>query len=161
MASSVKFLSTTTITTGRVNNTPITKCIHCRVKTPNIGFPFCNDCHSLRSASQQSCSKCNNTMILRIPFSKLTRVYCSPCTKEYKLKKQENQVKIAIPKTKTFNEITYVEPEKQRLYKLFEGLSQLEITNVVYDMLEKKEQFIQATLNENDLLKVQLEQLSK
>ena len=165
MASSVNIISTTT--TGRVNNTPITKCIHCRDKTPNSGFPFCNDCYKLRSASQQACSKCNNTMISRIPYSKLVRMYCTMCTEEYKVKKQDKQVKIAIPASKPskpsfeFHETTHAKEEKQRLLEMFEGMSHLQIVNIVYDMLEEKEQFIQATLNDNDLLKFQVETLSE
>jgi hypothetical protein len=162
MASSVKFVSAT----GRVNNTPITQCIHCREKTPNPGFPFCNDCRSLVSATQQPCSACKKTMIERIPYTKLTRLFCSPCNEKHVAKKKENQVKIAIPETPvnhddSYHRNTYAEPEKQRLFEMFEGLSHLQIVNIVYDMLEQKEQFIQETLNDNDLLKAQLAHLSE
>jgi hypothetical protein len=154
---SIKFVTAT----GRVNNTPITQCIHCREKTPNPGFPFCGDCHVLRSASQQPCCACKKTMIARIPFTKLTRLYCSLCTQQHLAKKKENQVKIAIPAAPHTHESNYAKSEKERLVQLFEGLSHLQIANIVYDMLEQKEQFIQETLNENDLLKFQVEKLSE
>ncbi len=161
---SIKFVSAT----GRVNNTPITHCIHCREKTPNPGFPFCGDCHILRSASQQPCCACKKTIIPRIPFTKLKRLFCSSCAQEHVAKKQEMQVKFAIPQQAQAHEeegdtheSEYAKSEKQRLLQLFEGLSHLQIANIVYDMLEKKEQLIQETLNDNDLLKFQIETLSK
>jgi hypothetical protein len=159
MASSVKFISTTT--TGRVNDTPITQCIHCRDKTPNPGFPFCNDCHVLRSAGQQPCCACKKTPISRIPFTKLTRMYCSICTEKYKATKEKGL--IAVPKTREEKtmESKYAESEQKRLSQMFEGMSQLQIVNIVYDMLEAKEQFIQDILNDNDLLKFQIEKLSE
>ncbi len=166
---SINFVSAT----GRVNNTPITQCIHCREKTPNPGFPFCGDCHALRSASQQPCSACKKTMIPRIPFTKLTRLFCSPCNQKYMANKKENQVKVAILPSQLQSqthaardeqeipETEYAKSEKERLLQLFEGLSHLQIANIVYDMLEQKEQLIQETLNENDLLKFQVEKLSE
>ena len=166
MASTVKF----EYCSGRVNNTPISKCIYCTEKAPNKGFPLCSDCFNLRSQSERPCCACKKTMVSCVPHSKMKRVYCMPCTDAYKAKQQEKQVKIEIPETtpveitpveiirdETFHETTYAQPEKQRLLQMFEGLSHLQIVNIVYDMLEQKEQFIQATLNENDLLKVQIE----
>ena len=157
MASPVNFVSSV----GRVNNTPITHCIHCREKTPNPGFPFCGDCHTLRSASQLPCCACKKTMISRIPFTKLTRLYCSPCTEKYIAKRE--QVKIAIPQSREEKTIEseYADSEKKRLLEMFEGMSHLQIVNIVYDMLEQKEQFIQEILNDNDLLKFQVEKLSE
>ena len=160
MASTVKI----EFSTGRVNNTPISKCIYCTEKAPNKGYPLCSDCYKLRSSSERPCFVCKKIMIPCVPYSKMKRLYCTTCSEEYKAKQKEKQVKFAIPEEKHSNELhetTYAKEEKQRLLQLFEGMSHLQIVNIVYDMLEEKEQFIQATLNENDLLKFQVETLSE
>jgi hypothetical protein len=96
MASPIKFVSSI----GRVNNTPISKCIYCQDKTPNAGFPYCSDCFKLRGANERPCCSCKKTMIACTPYSKMKRIYCTSCTEEYKVKQQTKQVKVEIPLTK-------------------------------------------------------------
>lgn len=162
MASPIKFVNST----GRVNNTPIFKCIYCLDKPANVGYPYCPDCFKMRSATERPCCSCNKIMIPCIPYTTMKRVFCVECTEKNKINKQKKQVKIAIPKSKFVEPVEPIEPDnsisaKQHLLQLFEGLSLEQIADIVCELLDKKEEIIQETLNENDMLKFQLDEMSK
>ncbi len=158
MASSVKIISSVGL--GLVNNTPISKCIYCREKSPNAGFPYCSDCYKLRSANQRPCCSCKTTMIACIPYSKMNRVYCSICTKDYNSKNEKKQVHIDIPQTLCTKKIK-TEEFKEYLRNTTEDLSNEEIVDVIHEILKMKEEQIKLLQKENQLLKLQVTELTK
>jgi hypothetical protein len=112
-------------------------------------------------------------MVERDPHSKLTRKFCVPCTEQYLAKKEEQElcvelgtVEQSMQTTQTTqtqaepHESEYAKSEKKRLFEMFYSLTYGQIVDIVYNMLDQKEQFIQKTLNENDLLRFEIENFS-
>ena len=159
MESSVKIISSVGL--GLVNNTPTSTCIYCREKSPNAGFPYCSDCYKLRSANQRPCCSCKKTMIACLPYSKMNRVYCSICTADYKSKKEKEKVKVPIdiPQTLCTKKIK-TEEFKEYLRNTTEVLSNEEIVDVIHEILKMKEEQIKLLQKENQLLKLQVEELT-